>query len=68
MTQQIAVYTPPVTKPHRRTGRLRGLISKVAVWFGAAVIGALAVPAGILVGSIALIWTGVNAITRRLDP
>ena len=68
MTQQIAVYTPPVTESQRRNGRLRGMISKVTVWFGAAVIGALAVPAGILVGFIALIWTGVNAITRRLDP
>lgn len=67
MSQQIAIYTPPDSKPRPRYGRLRSAISKAAAWFGVATIGALAVPAGLLVGIIALIWTGVNAITRWLD-
>lgn len=68
MSHQIAIYAPPASEPRPRSRRLRRTLSRAISWFGVAAIGVLAVPAGVLVGGIALIWTGVNAVTRWLEP
>ena len=47
--------------------RMRKIVSGVVFWAGLALIGVIAVPAGILFGMIFLIWEIVDFILRKIE-
>ena len=46
---------------------LRKLVSGFVFWSGLALIGVLAIPAGILFGMIFLIWETLNFLLKKID-
>ena len=50
-----------------KKSRLRKLASTLVLWTGLALIGMIAIPAGLLFGMIILIWEALNFILRKID-
>lgn len=44
----------------------RSIAGKLVTYFGIGIIGLLAVPTGLLVGMISLIWSFVDFVVRKL--
>ena len=53
--------------PSDRKPRLRKIASGLVLWTGLAVIGVIAVPAGILLGAIILIWEALSFLLKKID-
>ena len=53
--------------PSRKKPRLRALVSSAVFWAGLALIGVIAIPAGLLFGLIVLIWEALNFILRKIE-
>ena len=53
--------------PSGKKARLRKIASGLVFWIGLALIGVIAVPAGILFGIIALIWETLGFILKKMD-
>lgn len=53
--------------PSEKKPRLRKLASGLVLWTGLAVIGVIAIPAGILFGMIISIWEALNFILKAID-
>lgn len=51
----------------REKSRLRKMASGLVFWLGLALIGVLAIPAGILFGLIALIWEALSFLLRKIE-
>lgn len=47
--------------------RLRALVSGVVLWTGLALIGVIAIPTGLLLGVIFLIWEAINFLLKKID-
>ena len=46
---------------------LRKLASGLVLWIGLALIGVLAIPAGVLCGLIVLIWEALNFMLKKIE-
>ena len=46
---------------------LRSVASKTVFGFGIAVIGVLAIPAGIIIGIIIMIWSAIDRVMNALE-
>lgn len=50
-----------------KEARLRKIVSGFVFWTGLALIGVLAIPAGILFGMIFLVWETLNFLLKKID-
>ena len=53
--------------PSEKKSRLRKMASGLVFWTGLALIGVIAIPAGILCGMIVLIWEALGFVLKKID-
>lgn len=53
--------------PSGKKARLRKIASGLVFWTGLALIGLIAIPAGILFAMIVLIWEALSFILKKID-